>query len=161
MADSVKFTKEEIENAKAIFNELALIFEKDNNAYLEFKSRPVTYLRKSGLLIMKRINNQNERLLSSFLSRDIRHTLFLRDIFDRCSWCKIMVLVIIYALCGSIRLSIAALRSILSDIIEAVEGILNVSNELVQKILSFLNSTNERLSPYRLARLICEHSGHC
>jgi hypothetical protein len=161
MAEKIKFTKEEIENTIYVFKELSLSFERDNELYLEFKSRPISFLRESGLLIMKYIKNENqESFLKRFLG-GIRNILRLKDFFDSCSWCKVSALTIIYALCGKARIPIDACWGILSSIIEAMENILNLSNEMAEILLRNLNSLNERLSPFRLANLICKQLGYC
>lgn len=161
MAENVKFTKEEIENAIDVFKKLSIQFEENNELFLEFKSRPIRFLRESGLAIMKYINNQNQDFFLNRFSGGLRNILRFKDFFDRCSWCKIMALTIIYALCGKARLTIDAFWGLLSSIIEAIESILNMSNEMARNLLNYLNSINDRLSPFGLARLICEHSGHC
>lgn len=161
MAEIVKFTKEEIENAIDVFNNLSLQFEKNNKLFLEFKSRPIRFLRESGLLIMKYINNESDKKTIRRLHGNLYFLLRFKDFFDRCSWCKLMALAIIYALCGKARVTIDAFWGILSSIIEAIENILNMSNEMARSLLNYLNSINDRLSPFHLARLICEHSGHC
>jgi hypothetical protein len=161
MAENVKFTKEEIENAIDVFKKLSILFEENNELFLEFKSSPIRFLRESGLAIMKYINNQNQDFFINRFSWGLRNILRFKDFFDRCSWCKIMALTIIYALCGKARLTIDAFWGLLSSIIEAIESILNMSNEMARNLLNYLNSINDRLSPLGLARLICEHSGHC
>jgi hypothetical protein len=161
MAENVKFTKEEIENAIDVFKKLSILFEENNELFLEFKSSPIRFLRESGLAIMKYINNQNQDFFINRFSWGLRNILRFKDFFDRCSWCKIMALTIIYALCGKARLTIDAFWGLLSSIIEAIESILNMSNEMARNLLNYLNSINDRLSPFGLARLICEHSGHC
>lgn len=161
MADSIKFTKEEIENAIDVFKKLSIQFEENNELFLEFKSRPINFLRQSGLLIMKYINNQNEPFFLNKFSWGIRNIHRFKDFFDRCSWCKTMALIIIYALCGKARLPIDACWGILSSIIEAIENILNMSNEIARNLLNHLNSINDRLSPFRLASRICQHLGYC
>jgi hypothetical protein len=161
MAENVKFTKEEIENAIDVFKKLSILFEENNELFLEFKSSPIRFLRESGLAIMKYINNQNQDFFINRFSWGLRNILRFKDFFDRCSWCKIMALTIIYALCGKARLTIDAFWGLLSSIIEAIESILNMSNEMARNLLNYLNSINDRLSPFGLARIICEHSGHC
>ena len=161
MAENVKFTKEEIENAIDVFKKLSILFEENKELFLEFKSSPIRFLRESGLIIMKYINNQNQDFFLNRFSWGLRNILRFKDFFDRCSWCKIMALTIIYALCGKARLMIDAFWGILSSIIEAIENILNISNQMARNLLNYLNSINDRLSPFGLARLICEHSGHC
>jgi hypothetical protein len=161
MVENVKFTKEEIENAIDVFKKLSILFEENNELFLEFKSSPIRFLRESGLAIMKYINNQNQDFFIKRFSWGLRYILRFKDFFDRCSWCKIMALTIIYALCGKARLTIDAFLGLLSSIIEAIESILNLSNEMARNLLNYLNSINNRLSPFGLARLICEHSGYC
>ncbi|AFL85101.1 hypothetical protein Belba_2548 [Belliella baltica DSM 15883] len=161
MAENVKFTKQEIENAIDVFKKLSILFEENNELFLEFKSKPIRFLRESGLAIMKYINNQNQDFFLNRFSYGLRNILRFKDFFDRCSWCKIMALTIIYALCGKARLTIDAFWGLLSSIIEAIESILNISNEMARNLLNYLNSINDRLSPFGLARLICEQSGHC
>jgi hypothetical protein len=161
MAKKIKFTNEEIENAIHIFNELSISFAKDNEIYLAFKSRPISFLRKSGVSIMKYINNENQKYFLNRFSVSIRNILRFKDFFDSCSWCKVSSLTIIYALCGKARLSIDTCWGILSSIIEAMENILNLSNELARSILKRLNSLNQGFSPFHLAMLICEHLGYC
>lgn len=161
MAENVKFTKDEIENAKDVFKKLSIQFEENNELFLEFKSRPISFLRESGLIIMKYINNQNQDFFLNRFSWGIRNIFRSKDVFDRCSWCKITALTIIYALCGKARLPIDACWGILSSIIEAVENILNMSNEIARNLLNYLNSLNDRLSPFRLASRICQHLGYC
>jgi hypothetical protein len=41
MAENVKFTREEIENAIDVFKKLSILFEKNNELFLEFKSSPI------------------------------------------------------------------------------------------------------------------------
>jgi len=161
MAKKIEFTTDEIENAINVFRELSISFEKDNRLFLEFKSRPISYLRKSGLLMMKYINNDNDRYFLNRFSMGIRNILQLKEVFDSCSWCKVTVLTIIYALCGKARLATDACWDVLSDIIDALENILNLSNEIARRILSNLNSLNETLSPFGLAKLICQQLGYC
>jgi hypothetical protein len=161
MAESVKFTREEIENAIDVFKKLSMLFEKNNELFLEFKSSPIRFLRDSGLAIMRYINNQNQDFFIQRFSGGLRNILQFKDFFDRCSCCKIMALTIIYALCGKARLTIDTFWGLLSSIIEAIESILNISKEMTRNLLNYLNSINDRLSPFGLARLICEHSGHC
>lgn len=161
MAENVKFTKDEIENAKDVFKKLSIQFEENNELYLEFKSRPIRFLRESGLLIMKYINNESDEKTIRRFHGSLYFFLRFKDVFDRCSWCKITALTIIYALCGKARLPIDACWGILSSIIEAVENILNMSNEIARNLLNYLNSLNDRLSPFRLASRICQHLGYC
>lgn len=161
MADSINFTNEEIENAIDVFKKLSIQFEANNNLFLEFKSRPISFLRNSGLLIMNYINNQNEPYLLNKFSWGIRNINRLKSFFDRCSWCKTNALIIIYALCGKARVPIDSCWGILSSIIEATENILNMSNEIARNLLNNLNNINDRLSPFRLASRICQHLGYC
>lgn len=161
MAKKIEFTTDEIENAINVFKELSISFERDNSLFLEFTSRPISYLRESGLIIMKYINNENYRNFINRFSQGIRNTVRLKEVFDSCSWCKVTVLTIIYALCGKARLSIDACLGILSSVIDAIENILNLSNQVANRILSNLNSLNKRLSSYRLAWLICQQLGYC
>lgn len=161
MAKKIEFTTDEIENAINVFKELSISFERDNSLFLEFTSRPISYLRESGLIIMKYINNENYRNFINRFSQGIRNTVRLKEVFDSCSWCKVTVLTIIYALCGKAQLSIDACLGILSSVIDAIENILNLSNQVANRILSNLNSLNKRLSSYRLAWLICQQLGYC
>lgn len=161
MAENVKFTKEEIGNAIDVFKKLSILLEENKELFHEFKSSPIRFLRESGLIIMKYINNKNQDFFLNRFSWGLRNILRFKDFFDRCSWCKIMALTIIYALCGKARLTIDAFWGLLSSIIEAIENILNMSIQMALNLLNYLNSINDRLSPFGLARLICEHSGHC
>ena len=161
MAKKIEFTTDEIENAINVFKELSISFERDNRLFLEFKSRPISYLRRWGLLIMKYINNENYLYFINRFSQGIRNILRLIEVFDSCSWCKVTALTVIYALCGKAKLSIDACWGILSSVIDAIENILNLSNQVANRILSNLNSFNKRLSPYRLAWLICQQLGYC
>ena len=161
MAKKIEFTTDEIENAINVFKELSISFEKNNGLFLEFTSRPISYLRESGLIIMKYINNENYRNFINRFSQGIRNIVRLKEVFDSCSWCKVTVLTVIYALCGKARLAIDACWDILSDIIDALENILNLSNEVASRILSNLKSFNETFSPFGLARLMCQQRGYC
>lgn len=161
MAKKIEFSREEIDNAISIFNELSISFEKDNDLFLKFKSSPISFLRKSGLLIMKYINNKIVQHFLNRFSSAIRYIISFKDFFDLCSWCKIMTLTIIYALTGKAKLTIDSCFNIISNIIEAVKNILNLSNEMVGRLLKKLNSINGKLSLYRLAILICQQLGHC
>ncbi len=161
MAVDIKFTEEEIENSKEVFKKLSIQFEQNNELYLEFKARPISFLRRSGLLIMKYINNENERNFLNSFSWGIKRVFYHEGFFDPCSWCKLTALTIIYALCGKARLTLDAFWGILSSVIEALENILNISNEIASNLLSYLNSINEKLSPFRLARLVCQQIGYC
>jgi hypothetical protein len=161
MAEKINFTKEEIDNAINVLNELSISFQKDYELFLEFKSRPISFLRKAGLSIMKYINNETEQYFLNRYSWGIRNILRFKDVFDNCVFCKLSALTIIYALCGKARLPIDACWGILSSIIESMENILNLSTEIASGVFRNLNSLNERLSPYRLAELICQQLGNC
>lgn len=161
MVDNIKLSPDEIKDLKIKFEELAEIFENDNNEFLQFKYRPITYLRLSGLLVMKYINNENEPHFINKFSWGLNSILSYRKVFNRCSWCKILVLTITYAICGKARQPIDVCWSLLSGIIEAIEKVANVSNEITKAILQRLNNINEKLSPLSLARQICEYLGYC
>lgn len=161
MTKKVELSKEEIENAISIFNQLSISFEKNNDLFLKFKSSPISFLRKSGLLIMKYINNKNTQHFLNRFSSAIRYIIRFKDFFDKCSWCKIMALTTIYSLIGKGRITINAYWEILSSIIEALENVFNLSNEIARSLLKKLNNINERLSPFHLITIICEKLGHC
>jgi len=161
MAEIVKFTKSEIENAKDVFKKLSIQFEENNELFLDFKSRPIRFLRQSGLIIMKYVNNESDRKTIMRFYGSLYFFLLSKNVFDRCSWCKVTALTIIYALCGKARLSIDGCWGIISSIIEAIENILNMSNDVARALVRYLNSLNERLSPFRLASHICQHLGYC
>ena len=161
MAEQLEFSKKEIENAIDVFKKLEIQFEENNEMFLEFKSKPIRFLRESGLLMMEYINNNNEQFFTNKLSWSLSNILRFKNIFDKCTWCKIIALIIIYALCGKARVAIDAFWGFLSSIIEAIEKILNMANTIARSLINHLNSINDRLSPYRLAHLICAKSGYC
>jgi len=161
MAGYEKLTEVEINDLRFKFEELLNLFERDNYEFLEFERAPIRYLRNFGILVMRYIDNNQLSRLSSRLSQSIRNVLRHLDFLDRCSWCKILALVTIYAVIGAARVTVYNIRGLIGDIIEAIEGIFNMANDIVQRIRNLLNNINDYLSPYRLARLICEQLGYC
>ena len=161
MTENVKLTPEEIRDLKVKFEELVKLFEKNHDEFLLFKSTPVRYLRDFGIDVMKYINNSVDSSFVSSLRRNIWHVLRYKNVLDRCSWCKILVLVVVYATCGKARLALDGWYGVVSGIIGAVKEIFNTSNEMVQRVLGILKNLHRRLSPFVMARLICEHLGYC
>ena len=161
MEDNTKLSRDEIVDLKIKFEKLAMLFESEESAFLLFKSSPVRYLRNSDLEIMKYINNRVDRYFTSRFSHSIKFALRNKIVFDRCLWCKILALTVFYATCGKAGLALDGCRTAISGILEAVQGVLNVSNDMIQSIVHMLTSLNDRLSPYKMARLICVHLGFC
>jgi hypothetical protein len=161
MAENIKLSLEEIENLKLKFDELSFIFEQNKEEFLKFKDAPVTYLRNFGLDVMKYLNYEVYPSLIRSFSRIIRNILRFRQVFDRCSWCKILALTIIYTTCGKARIAIDGLYGVLSAIIEAIEHIFDRANELVQDILDYLNNIADRLSPFEMAKFLCQVLNYC
>lgn len=161
MAEEITLSKEEINDLRKKFEELFYLFKEDPEAFISFKHAPVRFLRNFGIDAMSYINNSLDGLTVSRFSRSIRHIIAYKNVFDRCSWCKILVLTITYAICGKARVPIDAFWGLLSTIIEAIEKVADISNRRTKQIIKYLTNVNKRFSPFTFARGICEQLGYC
>ena len=161
MAENTILSSEELQNLKEKYEQLTTTFQKDNKEFLLFKSEPITYLRNSGIVVMKYIDNKYSPVIVKKLHLTIKNILRSTHVFNRCAWCKIFVLLIIYStICKSEMIFDVGIEA-LSSIMESVKEIFNTDNEFIKRITYYLKRINSRLSHFVLARLICEHLGYC
>ncbi|MBK7439962.1 MAG: hypothetical protein IPI65_00100 [Bacteroidetes bacterium] len=143
------------------FEELALIFEKNNFEYMFYKSHPLRYLRNYGITIIGYITNDVDKNNTKKYVRQTGNILKHEPIFNRCTWCKVISLTVIYAICGKARLTIDVFWGLSEGIQEAVQNLFNNSNNLTNIINEFFTSFSKFLSPYEFAKLLCAQLGYC
>jgi hypothetical protein len=161
MAESSKLTKEEILDLKLKLKELEILFEKNINEFILFKESPMRYLRSKNIKALKHIRNKKDNLLLFSLYGILRNITRQMDFFDRCSWCKITALLTIYSILGKAGYTVHYASGLIGYIIEVIKEILNLNNVAVRSLTDFLKSIKENLSPFRIAKIICEQMGFC